>query len=173
LQEDRISLRRPKWNDMRFIRQLWSDEETMRPVGGPVIMTDEEARAWFARKIDPGNPSDCYRLIIDPEGRPVGEVSYHCFDADEGLAFFNVKVVHLERGKGYAQSAMRIFLDEFFHQRGGRVMIDDVAVDNITGQEALLRFGFEHVPGTDDVFRVRLTRKRFDHLYHSSRDDRS
>lgn len=164
MQATRIRLRKPEWKDIRFIRLMWSDEETMRPVGGPVLLTDEQAREWFARKIDPGNPSDCYRLIEGREGHPVGEISYRDLDPEAKTAFFNIKIMHTERGKGYAKEAMRVFLDAFFHQHGGRALVDDVALDNVAGQEILLLFGFEHDPSVSDVFRARLTRERFNAL---------
>jgi RimJ/RimL family protein N-acetyltransferase len=147
-----------------FIRKLWADDATMRPVGGSVVLTDEQARDWFKRKIDPGNPSDCYRLIMDQDGHPVGEISYRDLDPETKIAFFNIKIIHTERGKGYAKEAMWIFLDEFFHQRGGRIMLDDVALDNVAGQELLFHFGFEHDPSASDVFRMRLRRERFNAL---------
>jgi len=164
LKEDRIHLKSPEWDDMPFIRRLWSDPETMRPVGGPVHLTDEQAEDWFARKIDPGRSTDCYRLILDNENRPVGEISYRHLDVESMTAFFNIKIMHAERGKGYAKEAMQVFLDQFFNQRGGRVMIDDVALDNVGGQQVLLRLGFEHDPSTGEVFRLRMTRERFDGL---------
>jgi len=165
VQENSIHLRRPQWKDMRFIRCMWGDEETMCSVGGPISMTDEQAKEWFARKVDPGNPSDCYRLIIDQKGYPVGEVSYRQLDPDSMTAAFNIKIMHAERDRGYARAAMREFLDEFFNQRGGMVMVDDLALGNVAAQETLLRFGFEHDPDAIDVFRVRLTRERFNALH--------
>ncbi len=145
----------------------------MRPVGGPVVLTDVEAEAWFARKIDPGTPGDYYRLIMDQEGRPVGEISYRDLDPETGSAHFNIKIMHAERGKGYAKGATRIFLDEFFNQHGGRLMLDDVAPDNIAGQELLIYFGFEHDPSESDVFRMRLTRGRFNALQRQSHQPQS
>ena len=165
MKEDRIQLKSPEWDDIHFIRQLWGDPETMQPVGGPVIYADEQAEEWFARKIDPGNPTDCYRLILGHENRPVGEISFHHLDAESMTASFNIKIMHAERGKGYAKEAMRIFLNQFFNQRGGRVMIDDVALDNVGGQQALLRFGFEHDPSASEVFRLRITRERFNSFH--------
>lgn len=59
---------------MQFIRWLWSDPETMKPVGGPIHLTDDQARRWFAQKIDPGSPTDCYRLIFNEENKLIGEL---------------------------------------------------------------------------------------------------
>ncbi len=165
VQLELIQLRKPQWKDMQFIRWLWSDPETMEPVGGPIQLSEEEARRWFEEKIDPGSQRDCYQLILDQENHPVGEISYHHLDPESMTASFNVKIAHAERGKGYAREAMQLFLDEFFNQFGGRALVDDVALDNIAGQQALLQFGFEHDSSVGGVFRLRMTRERFHSLH--------
>lgn len=150
---------------MQFIRWLWSDPETMQPVGGPIHLTEDQARRWFAKMVDPGSPTECYRLICNAEQRPVGEISFHRLDTASMAAKFNIKIASTERGKGYARAAMRVFLDYFFNQSGGRILIDDVALGNYAGQQALLRFGFEHDPVAEEVFRLRMTREQYNHRY--------
>jgi RimJ/RimL family protein N-acetyltransferase len=156
-----VHIRPPTWDEMEYIRWLWSDPETMEPVGGPVLMTEEQARSWYARKVEPGSPVDCYQLILNEENLPVGEVGFHHLDLQTMTASFNIKVAAAERGKGYAREAMLLFLDYYFHELGGQTMVDDVALDNSVGQEALLRFGFEHDPVPEKVFRLRMTRQRY------------
>jgi RimJ/RimL family protein N-acetyltransferase len=80
-------------------------------------------------------------------------------------AEFNIKIASTKRGKGYAKKAMLLFLDFFFNQVGGRIMLDDVALDNHRGQHILLDFGFERDPKIDNVFRLFLTRERYNRLY--------
>lgn len=160
----RVRLRPPRWEEIAFVRWLWGDPETMQPVGGPIHLTEEAARDWFTRMVDPGRPTDFYCLIFNEESAPIGEISFHRLDQANMTANFNVKIASARRGQGYAGEAMSVFLDYFFNQLGGRVMLDDVALDNQAGQQALLRFGFEHDPGVPDVFRLRLTRERFNAL---------
>ena len=150
---------------MEFVRQLWSDPETMEPVGGPIYLTDDQARYWYARMIDPGSPTDCCRLSFDEQDGPVGEISLHRLDSDSMRAEFNIKIASTERGKGYARDAMFLFLDHFFNHLGGCVLIDDVALDNYGGQQALLRFGFERDPSMEKAFRLRVTREQYNNLY--------
>ena len=64
-QNTQIELRLPTKNDLKFIRWLWSDPETMKPVGGPIQLTDEQTQYWFAEIINPGNPSHFYLLIFN------------------------------------------------------------------------------------------------------------
>jgi RimJ/RimL family protein N-acetyltransferase len=152
---------------MRFIRRLWADEETMRPVGGPIHLDDDHAFLWFRRIVDPGSPTCEYRLILNEEQQPVGEVSFHQFDSKTGTAMFNLKVANSERGKGYARAAMRKFLDLFFNELGGQSMRDDIALDNLRGQEVLIKFGFVHDPSQEDVFRVSIDKDKFNSLLKS------
>lgn len=63
-------------------------------------------------------------------------------------------VGRIEREAGY-----------FFNRSGGRILVDDVASGNYAGQQALLRFGFEHDPSAEDVFKLRMTRERYNHLH--------
>lgn len=165
LQNTQVSLRLPTENDMLFIRWLWSDSETMKPVGGPIHLTDEQAQDWYAEIIYPGNPSDYYRLILNDKDEAVGEISFHQLIPSNMTAAFNIKIASTQRGNGYAKTAMLIFLDIFFNQIGGPVMVDDVAVDNHSGQHLLLNFGFEHDSQIVDVFRLFLTRERYNSLY--------
>ncbi len=77
LQGKIICLRQPRPEEMKFIRWLWSDPETMKPVGGPFDLTDQEAHEWFVRGINPGRSEDCYCLIFTKQGQPVGEIGFY------------------------------------------------------------------------------------------------
>jgi RimJ/RimL family protein N-acetyltransferase len=167
MQDGYIELRQPNENDMQFIRWLWSDPETMKPVGGPIYLTAEQAQHWFNRMIKPGSTSECYCLIFNSENEPIGEISFHRLDSVSMRGEFNVKIASTKQGKGYAKKAMLLFLDFFFNKLGGQVMIDNIALDNFKGQQVLLRFGFEHDLNESSVFRVVITSDRFNNLYAS------
>jgi RimJ/RimL family protein N-acetyltransferase len=165
-QDDDIELRLPTNDDMQFIRWLWSDSETMKPVGGPIHLTDEQSKRWFTQMINPGNSTDCYRLIFNNRNEPIGEISFHGFNLDDVTAEFNIKIASTNQGKGYAKKAMILFLDFFFNQLGGLLLVDDVASDNFRGQNVLLNFGFEHDANIKNVFRLRMTHERYNDLYN-------
>jgi len=169
LQGKKIQLRPPRQKEMKFVRWLWSDPETMEPVGGAFDLTDQQAHEWFVREINPGRPEDCYCLIFTKEDQPVGEISFHRLHRQSMTADFNLKIVHKERRKGYAKGAMLLFLDYFFNCLKGRVLIDDVALDNKVGQQTLLSFGFESDTKVKDVFRLLMTRERYNTLYHRNK----
>ena len=172
LQGDRITLRLPRWEDMQFIQWLWGDPQTMEPVGGPVELTDDRAREQYAGWTDPERSTGCYCLIFNEANQPVGEISFRYQDQESMTANLNLKIAHKERRKGYAGEAMAVFLSYFFNNLGGRVLVDGVALENKAGQQALLRFGFEHDPGVDKVFLLRLTRERFNALHGSTKASR-
>lgn len=132
----------------------------MAAVGGPCEMPEDRARDWYARMVEPGCREDCYCLIFSEHQQPVGEVSFHRLDANMH-ATLNIKVLASERGKGYAREALPVFLDFFFNRVGGRCMADDVALDNLAGQQLLLGFGFEQDPLRKDVCLLCMTRGKF------------
>ncbi len=165
LRGKRIQLRPPRWEEMQFVRWLWGDPETMKPVGGPINLTEDEARDWFVGMVDPGRQTDCYCLIFNEENRAVGEISFHRLDPQGVVADFNLKIASTKRRKGYAREAMLLFLDYFFNCFGGYILTDDIALDNQAGQHVLLRFGFEHDPSVEGVFRLRMTQERYNTLY--------
>ena len=169
LQGKKIQLRPPRPEEMKFIRWLWSDPETMRPVGHAFDLTDQQAHEWFTGAINPGSPEGCYLLIFTKQGQPVGEISFHRLHRSSMTAELKLKIAHKERRKGYAKEAMLLFLDYFFNSLKGRVLVDDVALDNRAGQQALLSFGFEHDPKVKDVFGLLMTRERYNTLYHRNK----
>jgi RimJ/RimL family protein N-acetyltransferase len=160
-----VELRVPVTSDLPFIQWLWSDPETMKAVDGPFYISDDQAQCWLTAMIDPGQPTNCYRLIFNTKKEPVGEISFHQLNPNTMTAELNIKIASANRGKGYAKKALIQFLDYFFNQLGGRVMLDDVALDNDAGQNLLLRFGFEHDPGIDNVFKLFMTRERYHRLH--------
>lgn len=146
---------------MDFIRQLWSDPDTMAPVGGTVLLSDKEEHEWYARMIDPGSSRDCYRLIVDSDGNAVGEVSFHRLDTATMTAELNIKIMASSRGCGYASGALYLFLDYFFNDLGGRAVIDNVRKQNVHGQEFLRSLGFEEETATASECLFKMTAEMF------------
>lgn len=161
LKGDKVYIRQPYFSEIRYIQLLWGDKATMEAVGGPIELTDEKAEQWFKRMIDQRKETDQYFLIFNNTDDFIGEVSFHRFDRVTKIADFNIKILSEFRGNGYSQEAINLILDYYFRVFGGEIMFDDVAKDNIIGQQALLKFGFEHVPDREDVFLVKMTKEKF------------
>jgi RimJ/RimL family protein N-acetyltransferase len=156
-----LYLQPPAPGDMAFVRWLWSDAETMRAVGGPVDLSEDQALRWYERVVDPGRGTDGYCLIRLLDATPVGEISFHRLDPRRMAADLNIKVLASMRGRGLGREAMRRFLEYFFDEFGGRLLADDLAPGNAAGQAALARFGFRRVPSTGDAVRFELTDTEF------------
>lgn len=156
-----VHLRPPRVDELPFIRALWGDPETMSAVGGTIDFPEPMAREWFARMVDPGGPANCYCLIYDRNDEPVGEISFHRWDAEKRSAGLNIKVLASRRGQGYAKDALDAFLRFFFGRVGGQVMVDDVALDNRVGQQLLESIGFERDRSVAEVCWLTMTRTAY------------
>jgi RimJ/RimL family protein N-acetyltransferase len=162
---DMVLLRHPAIADLPYLRRLWADPDTMRAVGGPIVIDEQQALRWFAKMIDPGSDNDRYFLICGKDGTPVGESSFHRYDPQAKTAELNIKIEAGKRYQGHGPEALRLLLDYFFGEFGGEVMLDPIALENRNGQRAIARFGFERDPSRTDVFLLRMTKQR----YHSIR----
>jgi len=159
-----LYLRPPAPSDMAFVRWLWADEETMRPVGGPILLRDDEAERWYARVVDPGRGADCYCLIHLLDDSPVGEISFHRLEPQRMAADLNLKVMASARGRGIGREAGRRFLDYYFNSFGGRLLTDNLAPGNALGQAVIAGLGFRQVSGHGDVVRYELSAEEFRQL---------
>ena len=157
----RISLRHPVREDLGFIRSLWSDPATMEAVGGPIVLEERQAGEWFARMVDPGSATDCYFLICRGSSGPIGEVSFHRWDAGARSADLNIKIHARFRGQGNAREALSLFLRFYFQNTPADSLADHVARENLPAQQFLRGFGFRHDPSRSDVHRMVLTRSEF------------
>ncbi|MCB2310459.1 GNAT family N-acetyltransferase [Clostridium tagluense] len=89
--------------------------------------------------VDPSDGKNFYCLIYNNDDIPVGEVSFHRFDAEEKKADFNIKIQSKYRSKEYAKEA--ISLEK--------------------GKKALQSFGFNIVSRSDSEILFKMTKERF------------
>ncbi len=104
-------------------------------------------------------------MVYNENQRPVGEISFHCYDENEKSALFNIKIQARYRGKGYAKATMDLMLDYYFNEFGGEVMIDEVI--NERGIRVLMSYGFEKVDKTEVGILLRLTKDKFNQIQKS------
>jgi RimJ/RimL family protein N-acetyltransferase len=161
-------LKIPTREDLEFIRWLWSDPETMDPVGGPIHLSEKDLDGWFRGMVSPGSSTDKYQLILDPDQNPIGEISFHRLDPETMTAELNIKIAGEHRRRGYAKAALIRFLDDFFNEFGGRVLIDKVGLNNLTGLKVLMDFGFQHKSREEDYHLLEITRDEFNVIYQGS-----
>lgn len=165
LKSEKIILRTPVVSDLSYIRKLWADPDTMKDVGGPVVMDDENSRRWFEKMVDPGSETDRYFLVCGRDGAPLGEISFHRYDRRKRTAELNIKIEAGKRYLGHAPEALRLLLKYFFGEFGGEAMEDPLAPENRNGMRALRSAGFERDEARQDVIMMRLTKERYNKLY--------
>ena len=112
-----------------------------------------------------GDGCNVYCLVYNENQRPVGEISFHCYDENEKSASFNIKIQARYRGRGYAKAAMDLMLDYYFNEFGGEVMIDEVI--NERGIRVLMSYVFEKVDKTEVGILLRLTKDKFNQIQKS------
>jgi 8-oxo-dGTP pyrophosphatase MutT (NUDIX family)/RimJ/RimL family protein N-acetyltransferase len=154
-----VYIKKPDFEELNYVEELWADEETMVEVGGCIAFPMERRNDWYKRMVDPTDSRNFYCLIYTNDNVPVGEVSFHRFDEVDKKADFNIKIQNKYRGKGYAKEAMHLLLSYYFYDYGGQVIYDNVA--NEKGQKSLENFGFEMVSRTDNEILFCLTRDKF------------
>ena len=113
----------------------------------------------------PGDGCNVYCLVYNENQRPVGEISFHCYDENEKSALFNIKIQARYRGRGYAKATMDLMLDYYFNEFGGELMIDEVI--NERGIRVLMSYGFEKVDKTEVGILLRLTKDKFNQIQKS------
>jgi RimJ/RimL family protein N-acetyltransferase len=154
-----VYIKQPEFGELDYVEELWSDEETMKDVGGIIPFPIERRKPWYEKMVCPTDEKNFYCLIYNHDDVPVGEVSFHRFNIEEKIADFNIKVQHKYRNKGYGKEAMKLLLRYYFYDFGGQVVFDDVI--NEKGQKALQSFGFESVSKCGNEILFKMTKERF------------
>jgi len=123
-------------------------------VDGVWYMSEEWLRGMFAnlQKNSPHNGNDYYAYIL-ANGEPVGEVAL--MPRNDNLISI---VIHAEhRGKGYAESALRLLCEKAFNEFEMPYVIDEFPPERITAERAFAKIGFIR----ENNQLVRLTREQF------------
>jgi RimJ/RimL family protein N-acetyltransferase/NTP pyrophosphatase (non-canonical NTP hydrolase) len=154
-----VYIKQPNFAELDFVAELWSEEETMKDVGGIISFPKEKREAWYKKMIEPSDGKNFYCLIYTLDDIPVGEVSFHRFDVQDKKADLNIKVQNKYRCKGYAKEAMQLLLSYYFYYFGGQVIYDNVI--NEKGQKALESFGFDIISRTDSEILFEMTKEMF------------
>jgi len=154
-----IYIKQPDFDELDYVSELWSDEKTMKDVGGVIFFPKEKREAWYRKMVDPSDGKNFYCLIYTLDDVPVGEVSFHRFDSEKRKADLNIKIQSKYRNKGYAKEAMQLLLTYYFHGFGGEVIYDNVINEN--GQKALQSFGFDISSKSDIEILFKMTKERF------------
>ena len=144
-----IKLIKPTPKQLAYTKHLWLCEETMQDVGGTRSKTEKEWHEWYAKMVTPTDGCNQYFLIY-AEDVPVGEISFHRYDAETKTANFNIKIEAKHRRKGYAKVALALFKNYFFNEFGGEELSDEVT--SPSGIKTLKKLGFELIKTKNGIY---------------------
>lgn len=158
-----ISLHVPSPDEWKYRQSLYLDYASTihnAPYGdngidGVWYMSEEFLRGMFSnlQKKSPNDGKDWYAYIL-ADGEPVGEVVL--MPRNDNLVSI---VIHAEhRGKGYAESALRLLCEKAFNEFELPYVIDEFPPERISAERTFAKLGF--IRENDQL--LRLTKERFE-----------
>ena len=156
----KVYIKQPEFEELEFVAKLWSDEDTMRSIGGVYDFPQNKREIFYKNMVSPTDGKNFYCLVYENlEGRVVGEVSFHGYDSITKCARFNIKINYKDRNKGYGEESLKLLLEYYFHDFGGKVVIDNIKT--LEGIKLLKKVGFEILAKYKDEIRVRLSKEDY------------
>ena len=155
----KVYIKQPQYKDLAFVQRLWSDEETMRDIGGTFAFTEEKWEMFYKKLVFPTDGKNFYCLVYTFRDKAIGEVSFHGYDSVTKIARFNVKIHYRYRNKGYAEEALKLMLEYYFLEYGGEMMMDSIPTD--AGVSVARKLGFTEVGTYKDGVKVKLAKEDF------------
>lgn len=154
-----VYIKQPEYKDLSFVSKLWSDEETMKDVGGVFHFPESKWEMFYKKMVYPTDGKNFYCLVYTIRDKAIGEVSFHGFDSVTKIARFNVKIHHKYRNKGYGEEALRLLFEYFFLEFGGEMIMDSIPTEE--GVRIAKRLGFTEVGQYKDGTKMKVTKDEF------------
>ena len=129
---DKITLYRPKMEELGFRQSLLGDPETMaynHAYGGTIDFPRERWADWYARWLEDQTEERFYRYLRrETDGAFVGETAYH-YDSEFGEYVCDVLVSAQYRGLGFGRQGLAL-LCAAAKENGVKRLVDNIAIDN-------------------------------------------
>lgn len=154
-----VYIKQPEFNELEYTEFLWSDKDTMGDIGGTFSFTKEKWQIFYNKMIYPSDGKNFYCLVYNVNNEPVGEVSYHGYDSATKMARLNIKIQWKHRRKGYGREAIRLLLEYYFLEFGGKLMMETVCRKYPESIEKTL--GFEIVRQIKGETTYRISKETF------------
>jgi len=137
----------PTKNDLWYRIKLLSDPDTMSyNIGygengtGCYHRTQEQAEEWYDKKVNV--PGRFYAYITRSEDNTfVGDVAIH-FKKDYNVYIVGILIQDSEKGKGYAEPALRMLVEHAFYEMGLDKVADNFPKDRIAAERLFAKLGF-------------------------------
>lgn len=154
-----VYIKQPELHELAFVSKLWTDEETMKDIGGVFNFPESRWEMFYKKMVCPTDGKNFYCLVYNTRDKAIGEVSFHGYDSATRIARFNVKIHHRYRNKGYGEEAVKLLLEYFFFDFGGEMIMDNISTE--AGLNVANKLGFEVVRHYKDETAVRLSKADF------------
>lgn len=154
-----IYIKQPDYKDFTFISRLWSDEETMKDIGGIFNFPEDKWKMFYKKMVQPTDGKNFYCLVYTIRDKAVGEVSFHGYDSVTKIARFNLKIHHRYRNKGYGEEALRLLFEYYFLEFGGEMIMDSIPTEN--GVRIAKKLGFQEIREYKDGTKMKITKEDF------------
>ncbi|MGL4771968.1 MAG: GNAT family N-acetyltransferase [Clostridium sp.] len=154
-----IYIKQPEFYELSYVSKLWSDEETMKDIGGVFNFPEEKWTMFYKKMVQPTDGKNFYCLVYTTRDKAIGEVSFHGYDSATKIARFNIKIHHRYRNKGYGKEAIRLLLEYYFLEFGGEMIMDNIHTDD--GKRVAEKLGFKCVRQFKNELTVRITKEDF------------
>lgn len=154
-----VYIKSPEFHELSYVAKLWSDEETMKDIGGVYKFPEGKWEMFYKKMIYPTDGKNFYCLVYTIRDKAIGEVSFHGYDSATKIARFNLKIHHRYRNKGYGQEAIKLLLEYYFLQFGGEMIMDNVHTEE--GLALADKLGFKAFRNYKGEATVRISKEEF------------
>ena len=138
LEKDNLVIRDARAEDAALLCGWWNDGVVMAHAGFPngLDTTPEKIAASLA-----GDTDASRRLIIELDGKPIGEMSYS--DEGGGVAGIGIKICDFSKQEqGHGTKYLCMLIDELFSGLGFQKIILDTNLNNTRAQHVYEKIGF-------------------------------
>ncbi len=168
LQEGHLVIRRATKEDAPILGKWWRDGAVMAHAGFPngIDISDGQIASGLVADTDDSN----LRLIIESEGRPIGEMNYR--SKGRLTAEIGIKICErTEQGKGYGQRLLGMLISALLDDRGFEKIVLDTNLKNRRAQHVYEKLGFRKLGVEHGSWRDQLGCPQSSVLYELTKDD--
>lgn len=142
LETKRLSLRQLTEDDIPFIFEIFSREETNMFVADDPVKTMEEARELYEKYISPKPHLFRLGLFLRTTGKPIGTIGLYGIKPEDFRAVMGFDLLKEHWGNGYMTEAGKALIDYAFSEMGLNRIQASADADNKRSLAAIERMGF-------------------------------
>ena len=153
--QDNLTIRNALPGDAPRLRRWWNDGKVMAHAGFPKGLGTTARR--IRRSLKKDSDEHCRRLVIELDGRPIGEMNYR--RKDEITAEIGIKICDFsEQNKGYGSALLRMLITTLFRDLGYERIVLDTNVNNLRARHVYEKLGFRRVGVRENSWKDQLGR---------------